>query len=301
MGIQTNLINLYSNNLSAVATQAALIAGFSFSAVIATNSANNTDDVEVIALSYFYYVFFTICLVTALFILSQATIVVMFGPTLALKGATDDAVKFAAAHMMNQQLIILRAAYVSITSLFVGSCILCWANYPVGIATLCTIVYLVSYYYLVMEGYAAYRIFVPEDSNAFVEPLMDANGTVIAGGPSSSGGISASTPSFRLMTSSTMEAKDDAQAEKVAAINANLQQAQEVRNLLHATCLFMILLFLPGNKIENQSNDLEASICGRWWIVCEILWCFRERPAGLVLQRKGGISFFILFSQLKLK
>jgi hypothetical protein len=235
LGIQTNLINLYSNNLSAVATQAALIAGFSFSAVIATNSADNTDDVEVIALSYFYYVFFTICLVTALFILSQATIVVMFGPTLALKGATDDAVKFAAAHMMNQQLIILRAAFVSITSLFVGSCILCWANYPYGIATLCTVVYLVSYHYLVKEGYAAYRIFVPEDSSAFVEPLLDANGAVIAGGTNNTA-ASSSSPSFRLMTSSNTEAKDDAQAEKAAAANANLQQAQEVRtrNVCHS-------------------------------------------------------------------
>jgi len=34
LGIQTNLINLYSSNLSAIATQAALIAGFSFTAVI---------------------------------------------------------------------------------------------------------------------------------------------------------------------------------------------------------------------------------------------------------------------------
>mmetsp|Transcript_17971 Transcript_17971/g.39849 ORF Transcript_17971/g.39849 Transcript_17971/m.39849 type:complete len:140 (+) Transcript_17971:196-615(+) len=94
LGIQTNLINLYSNNLSAIATQAALIGGFSFTAVILET---NTGSVWREALSYFYYVCFTVCLVAALFVLSQATVVVMFGPTMALKGSTDEAVKFAAA------------------------------------------------------------------------------------------------------------------------------------------------------------------------------------------------------------
>lgn len=230
MGIQTNLINLYSNNLSAVATQAALVSGFSFTAVIATNTASVTDDVEIIALSYFYYVFFTICLVTALFILSQATIVGMFGPTLALKGATDDAVKFAAAHMMNQQLIIMKAAFITITSLFLGACILCWANYPIGIATLCTVVYLVSYYYLVTEGYTAYRIFVPDDSSAYIEPLLDASGTVIAGG-NGNNSSSAASPSYRLISSSNNEKKNEEETEKAAAATASLLQAQEATKM----------------------------------------------------------------------
>ena len=82
LGIQTNLINLYSNNLSAIATQAALIGGFSFTAVI---MQADTASITSMTLSYFYLVPFTVCLVAALFVLSQATIVVMFGPTMALK------------------------------------------------------------------------------------------------------------------------------------------------------------------------------------------------------------------------
>lgn len=173
LGIQTNLINLYSNNLSAVATQAALIGGFSFTAVSVTYDASGTTQ---LALGYFYYVCFTVCLVSALFILSQATIVVMFGPTMALKGATDEAVKFAAGHMMNQQLIILRAASIAISSLFLAACILSWANYPVGVATITTVVYIVAYYYLVKMGYEAYRTFVPKDDGAFLEPLLEMAG-----------------------------------------------------------------------------------------------------------------------------
>lgn len=167
LGIQTNLINLYSNNLSAIATQAALIGGFSFSAVIITADAGS---VTTLALSYFYYVFFTICLVSALFVLSQATIVVMFGPTMALKGSTDEAVKFAAAQMMSQQFIILKAATVSITALFIGACVQSWANYPIGIATITTVVYLIAYFFMLKEGYKAYCTFVPNEDTEFVEP-----------------------------------------------------------------------------------------------------------------------------------
>jgi hypothetical protein len=173
LGIQTNLINLYSNNLSAVATQAALIGGFSFTAVSVVYEANGPTQ---LALGYVYYVFFTICLVSSLFILSQATIVVMFGPTMALKGASDEAVKFAAGHMMQQQLIILRAASVAITSLFLAACILSWAYYPIGIATITTVVYMIAYYYLVKHGYEAYRTFVPKDESAFLEPLLEMAG-----------------------------------------------------------------------------------------------------------------------------
>ena len=170
MGIQTNLINLSSNNLSAVATQAALIGGFSFTAVSTTY-----DDTTLagLILSYFYYVCFTVCLVAALFVLSQATIVVMFGPTMALKGSSDEAVKFAATHMMQQQLLILRAASISISALFLAACILSWANYPYGIATITTIVYCTAYYFVIVEGYKAYRTFVPNDENAFVESTLD--------------------------------------------------------------------------------------------------------------------------------
>lgn len=105
-----------------------------------------------LALSYFYFVPFTVCLVAALFVLSQATIVVMFGPTMALKGSTDEAVKFAAAQMMNQQFIILKAAMVSITGLFIGACVLSWANYPIGIAVITTVVYIIAYYIMLKEG-----------------------------------------------------------------------------------------------------------------------------------------------------
>lgn len=166
LGIQTNLINLYSANLSAVATQAALIAGFSFTAVIIVP---NYTDLQSTVLSYFYYSCFTICLVSALFVLTQSTITTMFGPTMALKGSTDDAVKFAATQMMNQQILVLKVATVAISALFLGACLLSWSNYPPGIATICTVFYIVTYYFLIVEGFRAYRIFIPLDEDAVLD------------------------------------------------------------------------------------------------------------------------------------
>jgi len=182
LGIQTNLITLYSNNLSAIATQAALIGGFSFTAVLLSA---DVDGPTKLVLAYFYYSCFTICLVTALFVLSQATIVGMFGPTMALKGSTDEAVKMAADKMMSQQYIILKAALIAITALFSGACLLTWAKYPKGIAAITTFIYLFTYYCLVKLGMDAYLTFVPNEGASFVE-LEDGNkGSIVATSSSS--------------------------------------------------------------------------------------------------------------------
>ena len=167
LGIQTNLINLYAHNLSAIATQSALIGGFSFGAVIAHIPA---ESIREIVLSYLYYTAFTVCLVSALIILSQATIAGMFGPTMALKGSTDEAVKFAAAVMFDQQFFILRFAIIAVSALFFGALTLSWSHYPDGIAIIVTVVYVVAYYFMVKEGYQAYYTFVPNQDTEFVNP-----------------------------------------------------------------------------------------------------------------------------------
>eukprot|EP01036_Dinobryon_divergens_P024595 gene24595-33063_t len=174
LGIQTNLINLYSSNLSAIATQAALISGFSFTAVLI---APNYIDYEGIVLSYFYYACFTLCLVAALFVLTVSTVANVFGPTMALKGSTDDSVKMAANKMMSVQIQVLQVAAISISALFLGACLLSWSNYPPGIATICTVFYIVTYYFLILEGFKTYRAFIPDE-----DALMDLDPDETSGG-----------------------------------------------------------------------------------------------------------------------
>ena len=134
-------------------------------------------DYESIVLSYFYYGCFTMCLVAALFVLTVSTVANVFGPTMALKGSTDDSVKTAANKMMSIQIQVLQVAAVAISALFLGACLLSecalsclclyaaviyrsspwcdvgWSNYPPGIATICTVFYIVTYYFLIIEGF----------------------------------------------------------------------------------------------------------------------------------------------------
>ena len=97
-----------------------------------------------IILGYFYYVFFTITFICCLIVLSQSTLVVTFGPSMALKGSSNESVKIAASLMFRQLLIIQRIAFIAVTSLFVGSCLLCWSFYPFGIATITTVCYIIG-------------------------------------------------------------------------------------------------------------------------------------------------------------
>jgi hypothetical protein len=228
LGIQTNLVDLYTSNLTAMATQAALIGGFSFTAVLV---AQETGSIAQTVLQYFYYVCFAVCLVCSLFILAEATIVVMFGPTMALKGATDDAVKFAATHMRNQQFVILRAAWAAISALFLGACILSWANYDIGIAAITTVVYLVGYYFLMLESYKAFRIFVPLDENAMVEPTLD-GGLLTSGG----GGNT-----YKLLGA---DEKDGESKQGRTSAAASLAAAQEVLIFSSSFLSFFLSFFL---------------------------------------------------------
>lgn len=160
-----------------MATQAALIAGFAFSAIgtfsLPTNLAG-------LVLSYFYVPIFTICLIAALFLLTQATIVTMYGPSLALKGDDETSVKIASDMMKTQQDFILGIGAVSITALFVGAMILSWSLYPPGIAVITTIFYFAGYYALIVYGKRAYIVFVPEkDVTLDVQPLGNGSGGVM--------------------------------------------------------------------------------------------------------------------------
>ena len=68
---------------------------------------NSDGTVHEEVLSFLYFVAYTICLVTALIVLTQSTIVTMFGPSKALKGDESNAVKDASENMRQQQWMVL--------------------------------------------------------------------------------------------------------------------------------------------------------------------------------------------------
>eukprot|EP01034_Spumella_vulgaris_P021982 gene21982-28069_t len=83
---------------------------------------------------------------------------------------------------MSQQFLIFQVAALAITALFLGACIQSWANYPVGIATITTVIYLTGYYFVLKMGHIAYTTFVTGEHGAFLEPeSVDSNGNQVAG------------------------------------------------------------------------------------------------------------------------
>jgi hypothetical protein len=150
--IQGSLIQLYTYNLNAIGTQAALIAGFAFTALSDLNPTEAST-----ALQYFYYIFYTICLITALFVLTQATIAAIFGTTLSIKGKNAKTVEIAAKIMKDKQVLILQMGSVCITSLFIGGVLQSWSLYPTGIAIIVTILYVSFWISIVWLGKATWN------------------------------------------------------------------------------------------------------------------------------------------------
>jgi hypothetical protein len=71
-------------------------------------------------LAYAKHIAYTICLCSALIIVTQTTIVTMFGPSKALKGETSLSVKEASENMRQQQWYILYMGMVCIICIFFG-------------------------------------------------------------------------------------------------------------------------------------------------------------------------------------
>jgi len=145
-------------------------------------SSHSDDTLTGDALSYVYFISYTICLVTALIVLTQTTIVTMFGPSKALKGDTSDSVKIASENMRQQQWLVLGIGTICISSVFFGAAIETWVNLPFPLAVILTIIYAVSYTMLVLWGRGAYFLFHLEndittpmgtDSDSYRKVQMD--------------------------------------------------------------------------------------------------------------------------------
>lgn len=161
LNIQSNLLSLYGSNLSTMGTQAALLAGFAFSAI---QSSYGGFDPFTDAMSFVYFIFYTLSLVSALIVLTQTTIVTMFGPTKALLGKTDKEVLDASLNMRKEQRSVLEMAALCVTSIFVGAMFQTWVNMPTALAAILTIVYILSYMLLVKRGRESYLLFAHDDA-----------------------------------------------------------------------------------------------------------------------------------------
>lgn len=161
--IQTSLIDLYTKNLNSIGTLAALVAGFAYTGIA---EADYTITYEGDPLIYFYFLFDALCLTMGVFCISQATIVTMYGPSLALNGESADAVTTAVGHMCEQQAFTFMIGAISVTSLIISACVLTWARREAGVGAMCMAIYIVIYVFMLHEGKKAYELFKTEEEDA---------------------------------------------------------------------------------------------------------------------------------------
>ena len=118
-----------------------------------------------IGLSYFYDFFIHATLCLSIFAVSQSTVVTIFGPSVALKGADTDVVLYIAQVIRDQRKNVLFIGAATVTCIFCATIANFWAKIPAPVAASGTIVFVVGYFFIVSEGLKCYNAFHPDSKN----------------------------------------------------------------------------------------------------------------------------------------
>lgn len=143
-----------------------------------------------LGLDFLYDCFIHATLCLSIWATAQSTIVTMYGPAVALKGAEFDTVLYVADNIRTQRRLVLfigagryhskdvsrqrlqlldiffntHSHIASLTSIFLATIFNFWAKIPPGVALSTTIVYVIGYVFTVLEGIRCYNVFHPESS-----------------------------------------------------------------------------------------------------------------------------------------
>ena len=150
-------------NLQAIGTQAALIGAFAFAGIGEIQMPKS--GYTWIGLSYFYDFFIHATLCLSIFAVSQSTVVTIFGPSVALKGADTDVVLYIAHVIRNQRKNVLFIGAATVTCIFCATIANFWAKIPAPVAASATVVFFVGYCFIVTEGLRCYNAFHPDSKN----------------------------------------------------------------------------------------------------------------------------------------
>jgi hypothetical protein len=117
LDVEAQMISLYTNNLNSIGIQAALVASLAFTAL---NNVYQQAEISNTFLAYGYNASYTICLISAIIVMSHTTVASMFGPKKALLGTHKDSVFLASEYMRREQAYVLKMGSMSVSMLFVG-------------------------------------------------------------------------------------------------------------------------------------------------------------------------------------
>ena len=166
LSLQQELIQLYCQNLNAIAVSGSLLAGFAYTGI--AEIEYNTNGFTSIVIQYLYFFFVTATITTGFFMVCQSTIVTVFAPTRALKGESSEVVLNVVRNIQSQQTLIFQVAIVMITCLF-GHCITnIWAHSDrIAVCIPITLMYIIGYIVIAYETKRFYDNFHPLQKDTY--------------------------------------------------------------------------------------------------------------------------------------
>lgn len=158
---QSTLIKLYTTNLQALGTMSAFVAGCAFMGIAELRMPKARFRWTGLNFLYDFFIHLALCL--AIFATTQSALVIVYGPSIALKGAEDDSVIIVANELEKQRKKIQRIGILAILSLFFSLISNYWAKVPTATGVVTTFLLLSGVGITLFEAIRCYNKFHPGD------------------------------------------------------------------------------------------------------------------------------------------
>lgn len=174
MAIREKLLNYFTENTTAIATQAALIAGFALSAQTSISIPvyecdDNADDGSYACdhegeptqpyQTFCFNVCCTLCLATSVYCVMSATFVTVWGPGLALRGKSGSAVSRAIDGFFEERKRIFKSFVISVACFVLAAIATAWLTMTTYGASTCSFLLAVCGYCMQKNGKRVYDRF----------------------------------------------------------------------------------------------------------------------------------------------
>lgn len=154
LAIREREMNLFAGNLNAIGTQAALFAGFAFTALAGMDLSQTSEAFRVfLALSA------SLTFGSSLHCVCRATFVNMWGPSLALQGASAEDVIFAVDKMRTERAYLYRWGVISMCCFIIMASLVNWVTLGDVSASFATVVIILMACHTVMVERAVRKTF----------------------------------------------------------------------------------------------------------------------------------------------
>lgn len=158
--IQSNLVQLYTSNLNAIAFISAVVGLLMWNGIEQTEFPLNVEHHPTV--KFLFYFFDAVALGLCFYVFAISTVYSIWGPIMAMNGQDATSVKVAVRLLKENQFQIFLAINVIFVCVFAATTFFLWALIETVPAIICTFLCVSGVIILVTVGYRTVRIFDPD-------------------------------------------------------------------------------------------------------------------------------------------